>query len=451
MAQKISKEAMIRELADRTPESGRFWQQSRDVVPGGLLSQARRFQPYPFYTDRGVGPYLWDIDGNRYLDCCLSYGVQFLGHSHPAVVRAATAQVGRGLSYGTPHTLEVEYARRFIESVPCAEMMLLCNSGTEATMQGIRIMRAFTKKDRIAKFEGCYHGWHDYAQWSVAVDPEQMGPSGEPHAVPGSAGIPEAVRDTILLLPFEPSAFNLIETHAHELAGVMIEPVIGGGTLPVEKSFLKELREVTSRLGIPLMFDEVITGFRLALGGAQEVYGILPDLATYGKIIGGGFPVGAVACSKKMMDTVMQTDDGFSIAGTFSGNPITLAAGNAVLDYLMDNPRIYPELADRGDCLRSGFNQWANTKGFPAVMTGTASMFQLHLKEGPVRWPRDLLGQNEDALGDLQLYLRSQGVFFPWLHLAFLSTAHEDAMVEELLRVAQSAVEHIVTLHGEMN
>jgi glutamate-1-semialdehyde 2,1-aminomutase len=350
--------------------------------------------------------------------------------------------------YGTPHPLEIEFAQKFIKCVPCAERLLLCNSGTEATMQGARIMRAFTGRDKVAKFEGGYHGWHDYAMWNIYVDPDKMGPVEKPNLVPSSAGIPTPVKDTMLMLPFDDAALALIEENAGELAGVMVEPVIGNGAIPVTKAFLEKLRQVTQKHGILLMFDEVKTGFRLALGGAQEFYGIKPDLATYGKIVGGGMPVGAVGCSKDIMDEVTRYDFSISVAGTFSGNPMTLAAGNAMLGYLMDNRQIYDELSRKGARLRDGFNSYASKNGLPACLTGLGSFFQSHLKAAPVDTPRDLLGQPMDAIYDLQLFLRMNGVFVPWFHDAFISTAHSDEIVEEVLNAHIVSVESALALHG---
>ena len=252
-----------------------------------------------------------------------------------------------------PHTREVEFTQRLIECVPCAELAMVCNTGTESTMLAWRLMRAASKKPMIAKFEGCYHGWHDYAQWNVFADPKTMGPANRPNMVPGSAGIPDGARDTVLVLPLNDHAFRLIEEHAHVLAGVAIEPVLGGGMLTVERTFLEKLREVTRKTGVLLHFDEVITGFRLALGGYQEITGVLPDVATYGKIIGGGLPIGAVACSKDMMAIARRTDDGFSAAGTFSGNPLTLSTGAAMLKYLQENRHIYAEMMAKGEYLRN--------------------------------------------------------------------------------------------------
>ena len=309
-------------------------------------------------------------------------------------------------------------------------------------------MRAFTGRKKIAKFEGGYHGWHDYAMWNVYFDPDKMGPIERPNPMPDTAGIPEEVQETILILPLDEAAFDLIEENASELAGVMIEPVIGVGALPVGKEFLQKLREVTQRHGIPLMFDEVKTGFRMALGGAQEYWGVIPDLATYGKIAGGSMPVGAVGCSIEIMDAVTQDDFSISVAGTFSGNPITLAAGHAMLGYLMENPHIYDELEQKGNRLRGGFNEYMEAKKLPACMTGIGSFFQSHMKTPPIATPRDMLGQYTDALFDMQLFLRLNGVHIAWLHDAFISAAHSDQDVEEVLRAHIVSAEAALELHN---
>jgi glutamate-1-semialdehyde aminotransferase len=284
--------------------------------------------------------------------------------------------------------------------------------------------------------------------WNINVDPDKMGPDDKPNLVPASAGIPKAVEDTLLLLPYGESAFDMIEEHASELAGVMIEPVFGTGAMARSKRFLQGLREVTRRTGIPLMFDEVVTGFRLALGGAQEVYGVLPDLATYGKIIGGGLPIGVVACSKEYMDAILNADLSISISGTFSGNPLTLAAGYAILGYLMENQQIYGEMEAKGDRLRNGFNEFAQAKGLPATMTGCASIFYTHLKEPPILKPRDMLGQHQNALEDLQLYLRFNGVFIPWVHIGFVSAVHTDEDIEMVLHAHEISAEASLRAHG---
>ena len=439
-----TKEALLQELRDRTPKSGEYWEQSKDLVPGGLMSGARKMEPYPVYVERAKGAYIWDIDGNRYIDCAMSYGVHVLGHGPAPVLKALQEQAELGMSYGMPHTREVEFTKRLIECVPCAELAMVCNTGTESTLLAWRLMRAANNKPKIAKFEGCYHGWHDYAQWSVTVDPENMGPADRPNMTPGSGGIPDGARDTMMVLPLNENAFNLIEEHAHELAGVAIEPVLGGGMLTVDPAFIRKLREVTQKAGVLLHFDEVITGFRLALGGCQELTGVLPDVATYGKIIGGGLPIGAVVCSKEMVAVAQKTDDGFSVAGTFSGNPLTLTTGAATLKHLQENRDIYDNMMAKGEILRNGFNEWCASKGYPFCMTGIGSMFQIHAKAELPIMARDLLGQDEDALTELQLHFRFNNVLLPWMHLAFFSAAHSQEDLAEMLKAFKASVEGVM-------
>jgi len=441
---KNSKESLLQELRNRTPKSGAYWEKAKDLVPGGLISGARKMEPYPVYVARSKGAYTWDIDGNRYIDCAMSFGVHILGHGPEVVLKALHEQCELGMSYGMPHTREVEFTKRLIECVPCAEQVMVCNTGTESTMLAWRLMRAAGKKPKIAKFEGCYHGWHDYAQWNVFVDPKTMGPADRPNMAAGSAGIPDGAKNTMLVLPFNESAFRMIEEHAHELAGVAIEPVIGGGMLTVDRAFLQKLRKVTQKAGVLLHFDEVITGFRLALGGCQELTGVLPDVATYGKIIGGGLPIGAVACSKEMVAIARRTDDGFSAAGTFSGNPLTLSTGAAMMQYLQENRRIYDEMRVKGEFLRNGFNEWTASKGYPFCMTGIGSMFQIHAKAELPRLPRDLPGQDQQTLSELQLHFRLNNLLLPWMHLAFFSAAHSQQDIEEMLRAFKAAVQGVI-------
>jgi len=325
---------------------------------------------------------------------------------------------------------------------------MVCNTGTESTMLAWRLMRAATGRTKIAKFEGCYHGWHDYAQWSVDADPDKWGPAERPHMVAQTSGIPDAVRDTVMVLPFNDSAFDLIEENAGELAGVAIEPIVGGGMLPVDTKFLERLREVTRRHGILLHFDEVITGFRVALGGSQELTGVIPDVATYGKIIGGGTPIGAVACSKALVATAQKSDDGLSLAGTFSGNPLTLAAGTATIRHLQENPGIYDELATRGEGLRNGFNDWAANRGYPFRISGFGSLFQIHNLQVIPSVPRDLAGQDEEVLEDLQLHIRLNDVLHPWFHLAFFSAAHNQKDLDEMLQAFKVSVKGVMEMES---
>ena len=429
-------------IRERIPKTGKVYGRAVEVYPHGQISAVRGFDPWAFYAVKGEGAYIWDIDGNKYIDCCMCYGVLLLGHRPPSIIESLHAQLERATHYGSPHAEEVDFGTKFVECVPGADMVLLCNSGTEATMQGIRIMRAFTGKAKIAKFEGCYHGWHDYAAWSVDVVEGEMGPAERPIPVPSTAGIPEFVKDNVIVLPFEESAFDLIEEHSSELAGVMIEPVVGGGTFPVGKDFLQRLRQVTERAGVLLMYDEVITGFRLALGGGQEYFGVLPDLAAFGKSLGGGMPIGAVGVRRDVLNKTLELDPPLSVAGTFSGNAMTLAAGNAFLDYVMSNPQLYAELEAQGDYLRQGFNDHARAKGYPATMTGVGSMWQVHIAPPPMEKPRDQFKTDQEALIEFTLRLRLENVFVPdMMHLVFTSSAHSDEDIKGILRVLKTSLD----------
>jgi glutamate-1-semialdehyde 2,1-aminomutase len=451
MTQFETREQLLHALAEGTPASGKLWKESQEVVPGGLLSLARKFKPYPFYTSRGEGAYIWDVDGNRYIDCSTAYGALLLGHRPEVTREAVAAAAQKSLLYCTPHPGEIEYASRLIECIPCAERVLLCNSGTEATMQAARVMRAYTGRRRIAKFEGAYHGWHDYGMWSIEAAADRSGPATRPIAVPESDGIPPQIEDTILVLPFDEAAFSMIEEFADELAGVMVEPIFGEGSIPVGREFLQSLKDVCGEHGVLLMLDEVKTGFRLALGGAQEYWGVVPDLAAYGKIIGGGAPLGAVGSSRTIMDKVTQGEFSMTVAGTFSGNPFSLAVGAANLDFLMKNKEtIYPALERKGNHLRDGFNRHMQGRNLPASMTGLGSFFQTHMKPLPITKPRDLGGQLADVLYDMQLFLRYNGVHIAWLHDGFLSTAHSDEMVEEVLGAHIAAAEDALRLNGTL-
>jgi glutamate-1-semialdehyde 2,1-aminomutase len=440
---------LLQALRRCTPRSGELWERAQKVYPGGEISAARTFDLYPFYATRADGAYIWDADRNRYIDCCMCYGVHLLGHRPAAVIEALTAQLEQAVHYGAPHPAEVDFAEKFVQCAPCAEMIVLCNSGFEALHKAITVARAYTGKDKVAKFEGGFHGSHEYSMWSVVMHPEiqeLLGPADRPTPVPEAAGMPGAAKDSVLVLPYgEESGFDMIARHAHELAVVMIEPVFGPGTLPADKEFLQELRQVTRREGVLLLFDEVITGFRLALGGGQELYDVIPDMATYGKAVGGGLPIGVVGCSREMLEEVINMDPPITVAGTFSGNNLTVAAGNALLTYLMEHPEIYGQLEAKGSYLRGRFNEFAQARGFPATMTGVGSLFQTHLQPPPVTKPRDLLREDFEARYRFALQLRLNGVFIPApIHLAFISPAHSDQDVDNILKAHQDALEACV-------
>jgi len=439
-------EQLKEEIRKRMPKSGEINRRAQQIYPHGEISAARDFDPWPFYATKGEGAYIWDIDGNRYLDCCMCYGVALLGHRPPPIIKAMKEHLERQpLHYGAPLPGEVDWGEKFVKCVPCAERVVLCNTGNEAVHKSVNIARAATGRDKIAKFEGGFHGSNEYSLWSVHANPELMGPPQRPNPVPSVPGMPRAAKDAIVLLPFrEESAFEIIEENAADLAVVMIEPIFGaGGVLSPGKEFLQKLREVTKRNNVLLLFDEIITGFRLGLGGGQEYFDVTPDMGLFGKSLGGGMPIGAIGCSQEIIDKVLDLEPPLLVAGTFSGKATTLAASNAMLDYLMENsPALQNDLAARGDYLRSSFNDFTKAKGMPSTMIGEASMWGLHMAEPPVETPRDCLKNDMEIVTELGLRLRLEGIFLPGeLHGGFLSTAHGDEEVEEMLRALKAVLE----------
>jgi glutamate-1-semialdehyde 2,1-aminomutase len=437
-------EALKQVVRECIPKSGNLFHRGVEVYPHGEISAARMFDPWPFYAVQGDGPYLWDADGHKYIDCCMCYGALLLGHRPPAIIEALEKQLGRATHYGCPHPEEVDFGEKFVRCVPGADMVVLCNSGNEAIHKSVSIARAYTGKEKVAKFEGGFHGSNEYSMWSIHLDPDRMGPAERPKPIPHAAGMTQAQREDVILLPFgEQNAFELIRDNADELAVVMLEPVGGaGGGLTMGREFLEELRDVTHQNGVLLLFDEVITGFRLALGGGQEYFDVMPDLATFGKALGGGMPIGAIGVKREILLKTLGLDPPLSVAGTFSGNAMTLAAGNAFLDYVMANPGIYPQMEERGDYLRERFNAYTRGKGYPATMIGMGSMWQIVMAPPPITKPRDLVKEDAEALREFALRLRLEGIFVPApLHLAFISPVHSDQDIEHILRAAEGCLD----------
>ena len=327
--------------------SKELFEKAKKYIPGGVNSPVRAFQPYPFFTERARGSRIFDVDGNEYIDYCLAYGPLILGHAHPKIAEAVKAQLEKGTLYGTPTEQEVELAELICDVVPSAEMVRLVSTGGEATMSAIRAARGYTGKKKIIKFEGCYHGAHDY----VLV---QAGSGATTFGMPTSLGIPEETARNTIVVPFnDPDKLEeTVKANKADLAAVIVEPVIGniGLVLPRER-YLETLREVTENYGIVLIFDEVITGFRLALGGAQEYYGITPDMTTLGKVMGGGFPMAAFTGTEEVMKMVAPSGKVYQ-AGTYSGNPISVIAGLVTLKFLCESGKeFYTKMEKKCDAI----------------------------------------------------------------------------------------------------
>jgi glutamate-1-semialdehyde 2,1-aminomutase len=411
-----------------------------EVIPGGVNSPVRAFRSVggdPFFVESAGGARLRDVDGNEYLDYVLSWGPLILGHAHPEVVAAITRAAARGTSYGAPTEAEVELAEAVRGFFPSMQRLRLVNSGTEATMSAVRLARGFTGRDLILKFEGCYHGHGDSFLVRAGSGVATLG-------LPDSPGVPAELSRLTLNVPFNDlegveAAFR---AHAGRIACVILEPVVGNaGFIQPVPGFLEGLRRVTEDDGALLVFDEVMTGFRVAPGGAQQLYGVVPDLTTLGKVIGGGLPVGAYGGRAEVMERVAPSGPVYQ-AGTLSGNPLAMAAGLAQLRVLAGGGDAYPVLERRTRRLVEGLLANAAELGVPATGGSLGSMWGVFLAQGPVR-------SFEDAKrSDVPLFRRffhaalRRGVFFApsAFEAGFLSTAHTEEDVEETLSRARDAL-----------
>jgi glutamate-1-semialdehyde 2,1-aminomutase len=437
------------EIMARSPKSLSIWQKNRTVMPAGVGSLFRLADPFPMVIKRAEGARVWDADDNEYLDCMLGFSTMILGNN-PAEVQAAIMEaLPRGTHYGQCHEYEYAFAKLFCDMVPGVDKVTFCNSGTEATMYALRLARASTRRPLIAKFEGGYHGMHDLLAVSFGrpgPNAALCGPIEDPATLPESPGLAEGAWKDTIVLPFNhPAAFEKIRRHASRLAGVIIEPVQGGaGAIPANKEFLSELRRVTQEIGAFLIFDEVITGFRLAPGGAQEFYGVIPDVSTFGKIAGGGLPFGALGGTTQAMRLMEYDTEPGSIlmAGTFNGNPLVTAAGTAVLMRLSQEPHLYARLNAMGDRFRSEINRFAQQEDYPAIATGLGSMFWMHAQRGPVNSVRDVRLVDPAASVGLKLLYRRDGLHIPPNH-GFISTVHTDDDITRLIEIHKSAMHEL--------
>jgi glutamate-1-semialdehyde 2,1-aminomutase len=438
------------EIRAKSPKSLSTWQRNRTVMPAGVGSLFRLADPFPMVVKRARGARIWDADDNEYLDFMLGFSTMILGNAPDEVEAAIREALPRGTHYGQCHEHEYAFAKLFCDMVPGVEKVTFCNSGTEATMYALRLARATVGRPLIAKFEGGYHGTHDLLAVSFGrprPTPDLSGPVEDPAAVPESPGLAEgAWKDTIVLPYNHPAAFDKILRHAPRLAGVIIEPVQGAaGTIPADREFLSELRRITREIGAFLIFDEVITGFRMAPGGAQEFYGILPDVSTYGKVAGGGLPFGAVggtAEAMRLMEYDVDPERSILMAGTFNGNPLTTAAGTAVLRRLSKEPQLYERMNAMGERFRTEINRFAQEGNYPAIATGVGSMFWMHTVRGPVNSVRDLRQGDRVASIGLKLLYRKHGLHISPNH-GFMSAAHTDEDITQLIAIHKAAMEEL--------
>jgi glutamate-1-semialdehyde 2,1-aminomutase len=437
------------EIMAKSPRSLSIWQGNRAVMPAGVGSIFRLADPFPMVVKRAKGARIWDADDNEYLDYMLGFSTMILGNAPDEVAEAIMEALPRGSHYGQCHEHEYEFAKLFCGMVPGVDKVTFCNSGTEATMYALRLARATTKRPLVAKFEGGYHGTHDLLAVSFGrpgLNADQYGPIEDPAAIPESPGLADGAWKDTIVLPFNhPAAFDKILRQASRVAGVIVEPVQGAaGTIPADREFLSQLRWITRKIGAFLIFDEVITGFRLAPGGAQEFYGVIPDVSTFGKVAGGGLPFGAVGGTTEAMRLMEYDTEPGSIlmAGTFNGNPLVTAAGTAVLRRLSLEPNLYARLNAMGDRFRGEINQFAQEKDYPAIATGVGSMFWMHAVRGPVNSVRDARLDDPAASIGLRLLYRKNGLHIA-PHHGFMSTAHTDEDITQLIEVHKAAMEEL--------
>jgi glutamate-1-semialdehyde 2,1-aminomutase len=421
------------------PRSEQLFAEALQYMPGGVNSPVRAFRAVggqPFFVEKAQGCRVWDVDGHELIDYVGTWGPAILGHAHPAIVRAVQEAAERGTSFGIPHPGEVAMARLIREAVPSVEKVRMCNSGTEACMSAIRLARGFTGRDKILKFDGCYHGHAD----SLLV---KAGSGALTFGHPDSAGVPAAFTQHTLVAPFNDleAVKAVFAANSGQMAGVIVEPVPGNAGLYLpQPGFLEGLRQITAAEGALLIFDEVMTGFRLAWGGAQERFGLRPDLSCFGKVMGGGLPVGAFGGRAEIMDRLAPLGPVYQ-AGTLSGNPVAMAAGLAALAELRRNDA-YGLLEAVGAQLEAGLRDAAKAAGVPVRFNRCGSMFCGYFTDQPVHNLGDAMRSDRARFARFFHGMLAEGVYLApsQFEAGFLSTAHTPADVDRTIRAAATVL-----------
>ncbi len=419
--------------------SAELFQRACRVMPGGVNSPVRAFRAVggqPVFIREASGAHLTGEDGTRYVDYVGSWGPMILGHAHPQVVEAVQQAAARGSSYGAPTRAEVLLAEAVRDAFPSIQMMRMVSSGTEAVMGALRAARGYTGRDLVVKFEGCYHGGADYLLVKAGSGAATFGE-------PDSAGVPAAIASTTLSLPFnDPDAVaGAFEQNGSRIAAVIVEPVVGNmGCVPPEPGFLQKIRQLTRSAGALLVFDEVMTGFRVSRGGAQQLFGIEPDLTVLGKIVGGGLPVGVYGGREEIMRKISPLGPVYQ-AGTLSGNPLATAAGLATLE-LLKQPGVYQSLESKAATLAAGLQQAASAAGAAVTLQRQGSMLTMFFRSGPVRCWQDAARCDTERFGRFHHAMLEQGVYWPpsQFEAAFVSLAHDEQALEATEQAARRAL-----------
>lgn len=431
----------------RVEGSKALFEEAKKYIPGGVNSPVRAFKSVgdiPRFIEKAKGSHIWDVDGNEYVDYVCSWGPMILGHAHPEVIKAIQEQAEKGTSYGAPTKLEVKLAKMIVELVPSVEKVRMVNSGTEATMSAIRLARGYTGRNKVIKFEGGYHGHVDALLVKAGSGLTTFG-------VPTSPGIPEDFAKHTITVPFNDidALKKVIDEVGNDVAAVIMEPVMANAGLIIpEPGFLEKVRELTAEKGIVLIFDEVITGFRLSLGGAQEYFGITPDLSCFGKIIGGGLPVGAFGGKAEIMNYLAPEGPVYQ-AGTLSGNPLAMVAGIKTLE-LLQKPGVYDSLREKTDKLAEGLREAARAAGIEDKLCfkKIESISIVYFTNKDVKNYQDALTSNTEAYAKFFRKMLEQGIYLApsQFEVAFMSTAHTDEDIEKTIKAAEIAFKEVAEM-----
>lgn len=420
-------------------KSNQLYNRALKTIPGGVNSPVRACKSVgtdPIFIDRADGCLIYDVDGNQYIDYIGSWGPMILGHRHPAVIKAITGVLKRGTSFGAPIDLELKLAEMVIDVIPSVEVIRMVNSGTEATMSAIRLARGVTGRDIVIKFDGCYHGHADTLLVAAGSGVATFG-------IPGSPGVPESTIEHTLSLPYNDIEClkSTMDEKGDQVAGIIVEPVAGNmGVVPPSEGFLETLRETTTKCGAILIFDEVMTGFRVAYGGAQALYGITPDLTTFGKIIGGGLPVGAYGGRRDLMSHIAPEGSVYQ-AGTLSGNPIAMAAGIATLEQISQKD-FYQDLEEKAAYLAAGFSNAAEKAGIATTVGRVGSMLSMFFSDTDVKNFDDAQHCDLDMFAKFYKGMREQGIYIApsQFEALFISSAHQYEDLDKTIRAAEKAL-----------